>query len=84
MKLLIGLLIATAVAATPLNLGVKSRHLQKRDDCPDSADNSYENIMLYNFNLHRDNHSAPYFEWNQTLADAALVTTQKPTLAHDK
>jgi len=39
--------------------------------------------MLANLNIHRANHSAPAFTWNDDLASAAQVLTDSCVWAHD-
>lgn len=51
-------------------------------DCTTAA---YSDIMLAGFNIHRANHSAPSFTWNDTLAGFAQTTATTGTPGvHDK
>jgi hypothetical protein len=47
------------------------------------ASGSYSDLVVYNHNVHRTNHSAPAMAWNQSLADTALKIAQSCIYAHN-
>jgi hypothetical protein len=47
------------------------------------ASNDYSDVVVYNHNVHRANHSAPDAVWSQTLADTALKIAQSCVYAHN-
>jgi hypothetical protein len=47
------------------------------------ASNDYSDVVVYNHNVHRANHSAPDAVWSQSLADTALKIAQSCVYAHN-
>ena len=48
-----------------------------------TACNAYQQAVLYNHNIHRSNHSAPYVEWSVDLETSAHALAAKCVYKHD-